>query len=64
MIPSGEQNLDGEPPWDGRESAGPDGRGNSSARPVEQGAEDSLYEVVMPPRIVFDSFAFASLPLR
>jgi hypothetical protein len=24
MIPSGEQNLDGEPPWDGRASAGPD----------------------------------------
>ena len=64
MIPSGEQNLDGEPPWDGRGSAGPDGRGHNSARPVEQGAEDSLYEVVMPSRIVFDSFAFASLPLR
>jgi hypothetical protein len=26
MIPSGEQNLDGEPPWDGRGSAGPDDR--------------------------------------
>jgi hypothetical protein len=27
-----EQNLDGEPSWDGRESAGPDGRGHNSAR--------------------------------
>src|SRR5258707_14886215 len=26
-----EQNLDGEPSWDGRESAGPDNRGHGSA---------------------------------
>jgi hypothetical protein len=64
MIPSGEQNLDGEPPWDGRGSAGPDGRGHNSARPVEEGAEDSLYEVVMFPESCSDRFAFASLPLR
>src|SRR5712672_2459384 len=49
MIPSGEQTLDGEPAWDGRESAGPDRGGNSSARPVQQGTDDSLYEVVMLP---------------
>ena len=64
MIPSGEQTLDGEPPWDGRESAGPDGRGNSSARPVEQGAEDPLYEVVMFSESCSNRFAFASLQLR
>src|SRR6266446_1816111 len=29
---SDEQNLDGEPAWDGRESAGPDDRGHNSAR--------------------------------
>jgi hypothetical protein len=27
-----EQNLDGEPSWDGRESAGPDDRGDISPR--------------------------------
>jgi hypothetical protein len=64
MIPSGEQNLDGEPPWDGRGSAGPDDRGHNSARPVEEGAEDSLYEVVMFPESCSDRFAFALLPLR
>ena len=52
MIPSGEQNLDGEPPWDGRGSAGPDGRGYNSAKPVEQGTDDLLYEVVMLPNPV------------
>ena len=64
MIPSGEQTLDGEPPWDGRGSAGPDGRGDSSPSPVEQGTEDSLYEVVMFPESCSDRFAFASLQLR
>jgi hypothetical protein len=64
MIPSGEQNLDGEPPWDGRGSAGPGARGHNSAKPVEQGAEDSLYEVVILSESCSDRFAFASLPLR
>src|SRR4051794_25759861 len=45
---SGEQNLNGEPSCDGRESAGPDDRGHSSARPVEKDAEDSLHDFVMP----------------
>src|SRR3954452_3850852 len=45
---NGEQNLNGEPSCDGRESAGPDDRGHSSARPVEKDAEDSLHDFVMP----------------
>src|SRR4029077_5486487 len=36
----------------------PDGRGHNSARPVEQGAEDSVCEVVMLPESCSDRLHF------